>query len=185
MRVFWEFILQVVVTAVVVYFLFTWWDALPAWNEQKEPSPTALANNFMVFVTFIVVVGTVAVTIGALSYTKQYSQKKEDMLSENLNEVVASFASKKELRDIFLTKIFENEAIREQIENGLNTFNSGTIERVQALETIADDLDGRITGKVQEEIINYERRQELEESDEGAVDSEIADDINNLPAERE
>lgn len=126
-----EFILHIVVTISIVYFLFTWLDAIPSYNSNKVYDSVSIANTFMVFVTFIVVVATVAISIGAVFYTKQYSIAKERLLSENLDDVIKVLAEKEKIRTELIEKLLNDPNIRANIDKRINNYGSNINERME------------------------------------------------------
>ena len=130
-RVISEFILHIVVTISIIYVLFTWMDAIPSYNSNKVYDSVSIANTFMVFVTFIVVVATVAISIGAVFYTKQYSIAKERLLSENLDDVIKVLADKESIRKELIEKLLSDPSIRKNIDQRIEIFGSSINERIE------------------------------------------------------
>jgi hypothetical protein len=180
-----EFILQVFITAIVVYFLFTWWHALPAYESGKIVDPVSLANTFMVFVTFIVVVATVAISIGAVFYAKQYSQAKERILSENLDEVIKALIQKQDIRDDFIGKMLNSSSIKNGINEHLESLNSNVVEQVNTMDKKIDEMPTNLLVMIKEQIFEYEKRVSVESESLELEDTEVQEQFSQLDRERE
>jgi len=179
LRIVGEFVLQVFITTIVVYFLFTWWEAIPAFDANKTSDPVSLANTFMVFVTFIVVIATVAVSIGAVVYTKQYSQAKERMLSENLDEVIKGLSEKQDIRIQFIDQMLNYPTIKESIDEKLESLNSSVNEQLTNIENRLDRFPSEISDLIRREIEAYDARVRVDR--EGREeDNELIEDFNQL-----
>jgi len=180
-----EFILQVFITAIVVYFLFTWWDALPEYKGEKIIDPVSLANTFMVFVTFIVVIATVAISIGAVFYAKQYSQAKERIVSENLDEVIQVLTEKPEIRNQFIDKMLNSPGIQKGITERLESLNSNVTEQVNVIDEKVVAIDSKILVMIKQEILDYEERVKAETESSELDDTELQDQFRQLDDTRE
>jgi len=178
-----EFILQVFITALVVYFLFTWWHALPAYEVGKLVDPVSLANTFMVFVTFIVVIATVAISIGAVFYAKQYSQAKERILSENLDEVIEALIKKQEIRNQFIDKMLDSPNIQKGITVRLESLNSDVTEQVNEIDKKVDAIHPELLLVIKKEIVAYEERIKVETEE--FKDSELQEEFQKLEDTKE
>ncbi|WP_373033766.1 hypothetical protein [Sulfurovum sp.] len=175
-----EFVLHIIVTLSVVYVLFTWLDAIPAYDDAKTFDSIALANTFMVFVTFIIVVATVAISIGAVFYTKQYSQTKERLLSDNLDDVIQALVDKDKVRVDFIDKLLNDPVMSQDIEKRINSFGTVVNENVQKQNTKITALDMELKEYVKTQISESEKRLKIELSNDESTDSSIKDRFSKL-----
>lgn len=180
-----EFILQVFITTIVVYFLFTWWDALPNYKARTLVDPVSLANTFMVFVTFIVVIATVAISIGAVFYAKQYSQAKERILSENLDEVIKELAKKQKNRNQFIDKMLDIPSIKKGITEQLESLNSNVTEQVKVIDKKVSSIDSKVLAIIKQEILDYEERVKVEAESSESEDAELQEQFKQLDDTKE
>lgn len=178
-----EFIVHVVVTIVVVYFLFTWLNAVPTYNPNKIVDPVSLANTFMVFVTFIIVIATVAISIGAVFYTKQYSQTKEQLLSDNLDDVIKAIVKKDKLREDFITSFFNDPIIRKEIDKRIDNFESNINEKIKLLNQNIDSSDKELKEYIKKEILALENRLATNSTDDEVAGESIKDMFKTLSDE--
>lgn len=138
---------------------------MPIYDINHSPSDSiAVANTYIVFVTFLVVVATVAISIAAVIYTKQYSQTKERLLTDNLEEMVEEFAKKGKLQDKLIEGILKNHAINMVIQEHLQSLSSNTAETINSMQRKLDDVAKERDEKIKEELLNFETRLKIEAS---------------------
>lgn len=136
---------------------------MPIYDSNHSPSDSiAVANTYIVFVTFLVVVATVAISIAAVIYTKQYSQTKERLLADNLKEVVEEFSKKGTLQDKLIEGLLNNKTINLLIKERLISLSSDTAETINSLKKRLEDLPKECDDKFKEELFNFEKRLKAE-----------------------
>jgi hypothetical protein len=131
----WFFMEAVVVLSVVIFGL-DFFHGLPSPTATANVQDSiAVANSFMVFVTFIVVVGTVAITMGGIYFTKEFTRDKKLILSENLQDLKKEFLDKEEIRNQFLEILLKDKKAIELIDEQLNKLSANRLEDIKQLKT--------------------------------------------------
>ena len=129
----------------------------------------SVANNFMVFVTFIVVIGTVAITMGGIYFTKEFARDKKLILTGNLQELKEEFLNNKDIRDQFIEMLLIDKKTIETIDERLNALSANRLEDVgqfknEILKQQKDamlQLENRLNSKINNLIPKDEEISEL------------------------
>lgn len=117
--------MQIVIAVISVPLVMSIVNYRPLNNAITGSDSIAIANTFMVFVTFIVVVGTVAITVAGIVYSNWFSKQKVAVIRENMNEVVEALLKEKNLKDEVLLEILKQPKIKKLIENHIEELTSG------------------------------------------------------------
>ncbi len=129
MREFFKYLLllimQIVIAVISVPFVMSIVNYRPLNSTITGSDSIAIANTFMVFVTFIVVVGTVAITIAGIVYSNWFSKQKVAVIRENMQEVVEALLKEKNLKDEVLLEILKQPKINQLINTHIEELTSG------------------------------------------------------------
>ncbi len=129
MRVFFKYlslvIMQIVIAIISVPLVMSMVNYKPLHSAITGSDSIALANTFMVFVTFIVVVGTIIVTIAGIAYSNWFSKQKVAVIRENIHEVVEALLEDKNLKDEVLSEILKQQKIKNLINEHIIELTSG------------------------------------------------------------
>jgi len=117
------FFLEAFMVIGVVIFVIQYLDMLPTVSPGKNKlmtaDPMAVANTFMVFVTFLVVIGTVGITVVGLYLSRWWGREKKQVLAENWSEMIEEVKKDnnlmRKLKEDLLSDSLE-EMMKEHIE---------------------------------------------------------------------
>jgi len=113
------FIIVVILLSIGVYFGYYLYSSFPVIRTNHPINAVDVANTFIVFVTFIFVVATIIISFVIVFYAKQYSQTRELLLSENINDMVEVFSKNQEIRNKLVSKIIEDKIVQKTINENL------------------------------------------------------------------
>lgn len=151
-------ILQVIVTFVTIPLVFLLIDFNPYYPANFQTDPISLANTFTVFVTFIVVIGTVAITLTGIYFTSYFSKQKEAILNENINEIINALLKKQDLKDKVLKVILTTnnletiftKHIEKHLEEQKKDFDDNLDKINKNMENMENSLESRVLKKIEE-----------------------------------
>lgn len=140
-------------TGLWVYVLFLVFGSVSPSLYYAQVDSLSVANNFMVFVTIIIAISTIILTIAGLSFTKWYSREKLKIIEDNMSEVVESIIKDEKLRKYLISEISKNQSFKVELDNFLNDFSSTQLKEIQDnFEAYKNKMDSYI----QELIKNLE-----------------------------
>ena len=73
------------------------YEVITGKNKLVSADPISVANTFMVFVTFLVVVGTVGITAVGIYLSRWWGREKKQVLSENWSDMMETVKSDEKL----------------------------------------------------------------------------------------
>ncbi len=110
----------IILTSLLVYVIFlTFGNVSTVALNVKDSSNQAVANNFMVFVTIILAITTILLTIFGISFTQWYSKQKIQLLKDNMDEVINSIIDDENLKKHLIDQVFKNPVVKPSIEKEL------------------------------------------------------------------
>ncbi len=117
------FFLEALMVISMVIFVIQYLDMLPTVSSEQNKlmtaDPIGVANTFMVFVTFLVVVGTVGITVVGLYLSRWWGREKKQVLAENWSEMIEEVKKDdklmRKLKEDLLSDSLE-EMMKEHIE---------------------------------------------------------------------
>lgn len=172
------FLIESVIVFSIVIFGIHFFNSIPSLDPTSKPDSLAVANNFMVFVTFIVVVATVLITFGGMYFTKEFSRDKKLILKENLEDLKEEFLKNKEIRDQFIELLLKDQKTIEVIDERLNTLSKIRLEEI-------DTFKSAIIKQYKEEIKQLEDRFSSRIRELQGSDSEIGRIFKSFKKEKE
>ncbi|MHB1664249.1 MAG: hypothetical protein ACYCT7_03160 [bacterium] len=134
-----KYIIKLLIIVGAIFCLILLFNIMPIFNGNKSNDPVEIANTFIVFVTFIVVIATVIISIIIAIYIKQYAMAKERLLTENIDEVVKVFGEKPEIRQEFLSKMLNSPIVRDAMDN---EFKKMALNINEQIKNIGIKVDG-------------------------------------------
>ncbi|WP_345969467.1 hypothetical protein WCX72_08975 [Sulfurimonas sp. HSL1-6] len=130
------FIVEAFFVIGAVVFVLHFIETFPHY-DPNSPTVTgdsiAVANSFMVFVTFIFVVVTVAVTVAGFYFTRWWGREKKQVLNENWSELIETIKKDDKLMDKLRTELF-TESLEDMMQTHLEEYKKG----------IDKDVDGKL-----------------------------------------
>lgn len=137
------FLINIFVSSLVVYVLFLIFGNIstPAICIGNAPDPLTVANNFMVFITIIIAITTILLTVFGVSFTKWYSRERNKIIKENMEEVIDSIIEDDELKKHLISSIMNNTSVKKDIEKFLLEFTSSQRTDIKAdIKSYKDEL---------------------------------------------
>jgi len=91
-------------------------------QTSTPPADTiAIANTYIVYVTFIVVIGTVGLTLAGLYFQKSIAKREGEILNENLEKIIKALETNEQgFRDNFVEQLLESKNIKPLIQEKLD-----------------------------------------------------------------
>lgn len=148
------FLVEAVVVFSIVIFGIHFFNSIPTVDMKPgvQYDPMAVANDFMVFVTFIVVVGTVAITIGGIFFTKEFSRDKKLVLQGNLEELKEEFLKNDEILNQFIVLLLKDQQTVEIIDKRLNELSVNRLEEIEYFKKDIIEQQKEELGKLEDRI---------------------------------
>ena len=107
------FFVQLIITFICVFFYIIFIENYVGIATTTNPMDSvSLANTFMVFVTFILVGVTLVITLASIWFAKTVSEKKIDIIRDNIKEIVESLLTNKNLQDEVFKEIIEQANVK-------------------------------------------------------------------------
>lgn len=157
------FLVESVVVFTIVIFGIHFFNSIPSINPTHKPDSLAVANNFMVFVTFIVVVATVLITLGAMYFTKEFSRDKKLILKENLEDLKEEFLKNKEIRDQFIELLLKDQKTIVEVDERLNALSKTRLDEIEFFKNEIKKQQRDEMKQLEDRI--FSKLRELQESD--------------------
>lgn len=114
------FLMSLVTSFTTFYWINTYFtvDAV-----VKNLDSLSLANTFMVFVTFLVVIATILITIVGIFYTNWFSRQKEIILRDNMDDLIEAILQKDNLKDEIWKNLLTKPNIDDMIRDAYSKHN--------------------------------------------------------------
>ena len=110
------FFVQLIITFICVFFYIIFIENYVGIATTTNPMDSvSLANTFMVFVTFILVGVTLVITLASIWFAKTVSEKKIDIIRDNIKEIVESLLTNKNLQDEVFKEIIEQANVKKAL----------------------------------------------------------------------
>ena len=115
-------------------------------STYAQPADTiAIANTYIVYITFIVVIGTVGLTLAGFYFQKSVAKREGEILNENLDKVIKALDTNQEgFRDKFIQQLLESKNIKPLIQKELDTrvnlFTKRMDEQSKILKSLTMDI---------------------------------------------
>jgi len=105
----------------VIIFLTELITSLPISDKVKTYDTVAISNTFIVYVTFIVVICTIALTLAGFYFQKSIARREGEILNDNMNKVLEAITTDKDLfREKLVNALLEHEKIKPLIQEKLD-----------------------------------------------------------------
>jgi hypothetical protein len=143
-----SFIIEAIIVLVVVIFGIHFFNTMPPLKPMDTANSMAVANSFMVFVTFIFVVATVGITLAGMYFTRWWSREKKQVLKENWSEMIELVKDDSKLMEQLKEDLFSDtleEMMKEHIvqhKKDLNTLIKKEITEVEERLIVRFKLQG-------------------------------------------
>ncbi|MFY4757622.1 hypothetical protein ACOTVZ_06075 [Aliarcobacter butzleri] len=120
------FLIQIFTSSLVVYVIFLLFGnvSTPAICIGNQPDALTVANNFMVFITIIIAITTILLTVFGVLFTKWYSRERNKIIKDNMEEVINSIIEDSELKKYLISSILDNHLVKKDLEKLLIEFSS-------------------------------------------------------------
>ncbi|WP_375725252.1 hypothetical protein LXN10_07585 [Arcobacter sp. KX21116] len=110
-----------VFTIFVIVFLIELINNLPILKKDITYDPVAISNTFIVYVTFIVVIGTIALTLAGFYFQRSIAKREGEILNENMEKVLDAITTDKDqFREKLVIRILEHKNIKPLIQEKLD-----------------------------------------------------------------
>ena len=120
-------------TIVVIVFLTDLISNLPILKSEIKYDPIAISNTFIVYVTFIVVIGTIILTLAGFYFQRSIAKRESEILNENMDKVLNAITTDKEgFRENLVKELLEHKNIQPLIQEKLD-------QRVKSFESLITD----------------------------------------------
>lgn len=164
--------LQIFISIVSVFLVISVIGFLIKPNTIQNIDPIGLANTFMVFVTFIVVVGTVAITIAGIMFTSWFSRQKEAIIKDNIIEVTDALLENQSLKERVLEEILKQKPVKKEFLKLID----------EHLKSQKDDFESeskQLKLQLKKDLENFEKtlRTEFKQY---SIDAKDGEEINNM-----
>lgn len=168
-------ILQFIISFIMVFLVLAFIEnniSTATISADKTFDPISLANTFMVFVTFILVAITLIITMASVWFAKSVSEKKIDIIRDNIEDIVASLLKDKSLKDEAFKEIIEQANVRELLKDHIE-------ELTKAQKADFDKEIKEINKKMNDKIENIQKSI-ISVIDKKIQDSPEANELNEL-----
>lgn len=126
------------VTIVVIVFLIELISKLPILDNDIKYDPIAISNTFIVYVTFIVVIGTIILTLAGFYFQRSIAKREGEILNENMEKVLQAITTDEDgFREKLIDKLLEHKQIKPLIQEKLDS-------RVKSFEAELDTQEKSI-----------------------------------------
>ncbi|WP_309500042.1 hypothetical protein [Sulfurovum sp.] len=146
------FFLEALMVISIVIFVIQYLDMLPTISSGKNKLMTAdsmaVANTFMVFVTFLVVIGTVGITVVGLYLSRWWSREKKQVLAENWSDMMEEVKKDKNLMSQLKEELL-SDSLEEMMKDHISKHNS---EIRKTLKTEIQQAEKRIFAKIKSNL---------------------------------
>jgi hypothetical protein len=123
----------------VIIFLTELFTSLPISDKAKNYDTVSISNTFIVYVTFIVVICTIALTLAGFYFQKSIAKREGEILNDNMDKVLQAITTDKDMfREKLVKALLEHEKIKPLIQKELDT-------RVQSFEKDLNNQKQSIT----------------------------------------
>lgn len=123
----------------VIIFLTELFTSLPISDKAKSYDTVSISNTFIVYVTFIVVICTIALTLAGFYFQKSISKREGEILNDNMDKVLQAITTDKDMfREKLVKALLEHEKIKPLIQKELDI-------RVQSFEKDLNNQKQSIT----------------------------------------
>lgn len=165
------FIIQIAITFVTVFVVLAFINVHI--DSAKGPMDSiSLANTFMVFVTFILVAITLAITLASIWFAKTFSEKKVDIIKDNIKEIVEALLKNQNLKDDVFKEIIQQANVKKLLKEHIE-------ELTKAQKADFDSELKKVTKNLNDEISNIKKSVETI-IDKKIQDSAKVDELNEL-----
>ncbi len=129
----------------VIIFLIDLIYQLPILKCAITYDPIAIANTFIVYVTFIVVIGTVGLTLAGFYFQRSIAKREGEILNENMEHVLNAIVTDKEgFREKLVNKVLEHKEIKPLIQKKLDErvkiFESELTEQKKVIDKLKESI---------------------------------------------
>ncbi|RLA83506.1 MAG: hypothetical protein DRG78_04235 [Epsilonproteobacteria bacterium] len=121
------YIIEAIIVLVVVIFGIHFFNTMPPLKPMDTANSMAVANSFMVFVTFIFVVATVVIALAGMYFTRWWSREKKQVLKDNWSEMIELVKDDSKLMKQLKEDLFSDtleEMMKEHIAQHKKDLNS-------------------------------------------------------------
>lgn len=162
---------QIIISLITIPLVLSIVDTSHLNNTVSSADSISLANTFMVFVTFIVVVGTVAITIVGIYYTSWFSKQKEAIIKDNINEVTDALLNNIKLKEEVLNKIIKEPKVNNLLEEYLDNlritqksdFDSEIVNINDKINSDITNLEIKVKAIIDKKLQDLDSSKELQE----------------------
>lgn len=177
MKYFGFLFVQIIITLICVFFVIVFIENYIGISTISNPMDSiSLANTFMVFVTFILVGVTLVITLASIWFAKTVSEKKIDIIRDNIKEIVESLLNDKNLQDEVFQEIIEQANVKKLLNEHIKVLTKSQKDDFDnELENVTENLNRQIKN-IQKNIDSIIDRK--------IKDSPKADELNELLGDR-
>lgn len=158
------FIFEAIIIFSIVIFGVDFFNSMSRPMETISTADSmAIANSFMVYVTFIFVVFTVAITLAGIYFSRWWSREKKQVLSDNWTDMVKEIKENDklmaDLKKGLLSESLE-KMMRDEIEQHKKEVDEETSKKLRKLyQYISDTLEA----PANQQTLNEEKLKDMSE----------------------
>lgn len=168
------FIFEAIIVFSIVIF------GIDFFNSMSRPMKTistadsmAIANSFMVYVTFIFVVFTVAITLAGIYFSRWWSREKKQILSDNWTDMVKEIKE----NDKLMTDLKEgllSESLEQMMKNEIEKHKKDVDEETsKKLRKLYQYISDTIEAPANQHKLNEEKLKAMSEFLKGEINAKI------------
>jgi len=166
------FTLEVTVALAIIIFVVDFLNRLPRPLKALDTADSmAIANSFMVYVTFIFVIFTVGLTLAGIYFSRWWSREKKQVLSDNwsdmVNEIKTNDKLMKDLKEGLLSESLE-EMMKKELEQHKKEVDDETSKKVRKLYQYISDT---IEAPANQNELNEEKLKDMSKFLKGELDA--------------
>lgn len=169
------FLLEAIIVLSIVIFGINFFNAMP--NPSKAISSSdsiAIANTFTVFVTFIFVVFTVAITLAGIYFSRWWSREKKQILSDNWTDMVKEIKENDKLMTE-LKKGLLSESLEKMMKDDLKQYkeeiNEETTIKLRKMDTYIMEILNTLKNPNTNTVLNDGQIKNISKSLQGETDA--------------
>ncbi len=129
----------------IILFLTDLIHQLPILKSDIKYDPISISNTFIVYVTFIFVIGTIALTLAGFYFQKSIAKREGEILNENMEKVLDAITTDKDqFREKLVTRILEHNKIKpliqERLDKRVRSFENDLHDYMNDLKEVKESL---------------------------------------------
>lgn len=168
------FTLEITVALSIIVFAVDFLNRMPRpLTPLSTADSMAVANSFMVYVTFLFVIVTVGITLAGIYFSRWWSREKKQVLSDNWSDMVEEIKK----NDKLMTELKEgllSESLEDMMKNELERHKKDVDDETsKKLRKLYQYISDTIEVPASQHELNKEKLQEMSEFLKGELDAKV------------